>query len=109
MNSKIIIVLLGLTFISFSLKSQVVSDAKSQATAFTLAEEAPLTGTYQIVLKTGTDKYELTNDELFQIEKKRDAEEITYIEVNANVKIKIYPITLIKSKDFVPFETYVYE
>lgn len=99
----------GLTFISLSLKSQVVSDAKSQTTALTLAQEAPLTGTYQIVLKTGTDKYELSNDELFQIEKKRELDIVSYIQLNANVKIKIYPTTLVTSKGFVPFETYVYE
>lgn len=109
MRTKTRIIFLGFVFISIGLKSQVVSSAPSQASALTLAQEVPPTGTYQIVLKTGTDKYELTNEELFLIEKKRENEDISYIQINANVKIKIYPVALIKATDFVPFETYIYE
>lgn len=102
--------LLSLAILSvFTVKSQIVNTNPFEAAPLTQAEELPDTGTYQFVLKIDTDKPEITQDLLKQIKKSRDQNEITFIQLNNDVKIKIYPLSVITAKDFKPFETYIYE
>lgn len=95
--------------LSFVVRSQTVNTNPFEAAPLTLADELPGIGTYQFVLKIETDKPEITDAVLKQIEKSRDQNKITFIQLNENVKIKIHPINVIKAKDFKPFETYVYD
>ena len=67
------------------------------------ADELPVEGTYQIVLtNTTTTDVIIPEKLLFEVNKKRKAEEVVYIIVDKNTKIKILPYSIIYAKDFVP-------
>ena len=74
------------------------------------ADELPVEGTYQIVLTiTTTTDVIIPEKILFEVNKKRKAEEVAYIIVDKNTKIKILPYSIIYAKDFVPVATYITE
>jgi hypothetical protein len=68
-----------------------------------------LEGTYQVILSDKDLSTDISPEILSEIERNRDAEEITYLIINEQVKIKILPFSLIRSHEFVPLKTYSYE
>jgi|TARA_R110000787_G_scaffold118649_2_gene229527 hypothetical protein len=75
----------------------------------TFAKELPKEGTYQIIYKA-TERIPLIDNEiLFTVNEKRKAEEVEYIIVDEQTKIKILPYSIIYAKDFTPVSTYITE
>jgi len=52
---------------------------------------------------------EIDNEILFTVNEKRKAEEVEYIIVDEQTKIKILPYSIIYAKDFTPVSTYITE
>jgi hypothetical protein len=73
------------------------------------AKELPKEGTYQIIYKATESAPTIANEILFTVNEKRKAEEVVYIIVDEQTKIKILPYSIIYAKDFVPVETYISE
>ncbi|MBW6484492.1 MAG: hypothetical protein K0B10_15735 [Vicingaceae bacterium] len=73
------------------------------------AKELPKEGTYQIIYKATESIPTIANEILFTVNEKRKAEEVEYIIIDKNTKIKILPYSIIYAKDFVPVATYITE
>src|SRR5688572_23561609 len=97
MRSSLYIVFFLLLGLGFSAQNSMPFEARPLTEALPIAKK----GTYQVILKTGMDKIEIPNETLIETEKKRKENEIVYFQYTENIKIKIYPLSLINSKDFV--------
>lgn len=90
--------------------SIIVEEEQTQtASGISFAKELPKEGTYQIIYKATESIPTIANEILFTVNEKRKAEEVEYIIVNEQTKIKILPYSIIYAKDFVPVATYITE
>ncbi|HEY9082180.1 MAG TPA: hypothetical protein VIN73_02515 [Vicingaceae bacterium] len=90
--------------------SKIVEEEQTQTvSSISFAKELPKEGTYQIIYKATESTPTITNEILFTVNEKRKAEEVEYIIVDENTKIKILPYSIIYAKDFTPVATYITE
>ena len=90
--------------------SKIAKEEQVQtASGISFAKELPKEGTYQIIYNATESIPTIDNEILFTVNKKRKAEEVAYIIVDKNTKIKILPYSIIYAKDFVPVATYITE
>lgn len=90
--------------------SKIVEEEQVQtASGISFAKELPKEGTYQIIYKATESIPSIANEILFTVNEKRKAEEVEYIIVDENTKIKILPYSIIYAKDFTPVATYITE
>jgi len=108
---KYSIVLILLVFSSIAFSQDVIEEnTLSQTPSFLKGTtELPQEGTYQIIVDNKDIITNITKKTLLTINKKRQAENITYIVINEYVKIKILPYSVIRAKGFVPLKKYSYE
>ncbi len=90
--------------------SKIVEEEQIQtASGISFAKELPKEGTYQIVYNATESMPTIDNEILFTVNEKRKVEEVEYIIIDKNTKIKILPYSIIYAKDFVPVATYITE
>jgi len=89
---------------------EIVEEEQIQtAGGISFAKELPKEGTYQIIYKATESIPSIDNEILLTVNEKRKAEEVEYIIVNEQTKIKILPYSIIYAKDFTPVATYITE
>ena len=108
---KIYFFLTTILFFSFEGFSQVVTQDENtiNSSLIQLAEEMPEKGSYKILLKGEKTSREIPDEIMYQVNSKRLYDEVVFIEINKNVRIKILPFREIRDKNFTPIKTYVYE
>ena len=90
--------------------SKIVEEEQTQTvSSISFAKELPKEGTYQIIYRATESTPTITKEILFTVNEKRKAEEVEYIIVDENTKIKILPYSIIYAKDFTPVATYITE
>lgn len=89
---------------------EIVEEEQTQtASTISFAKELPKEGTYQIIYKATESIPTIADEILFTVNEKRKAEEVEYIIVDEQTKIKILPYSIIYAKDFTPVATYITE
>ncbi|MDQ3191200.1 MAG: hypothetical protein M3Q58_06380 [Bacteroidota bacterium] len=74
-----------------------------------LVKELPIEGTYQIIFQKNTEKREISDETLFLVNRKREFNNIVFMEIDKNTKIKIMPYIEINSKSFSPLPSFIIE
>ena len=69
----------------------------------------PQKGSYQILLKGENTSADIPDEIMYQVNSKRAYDEIVFIAVNENVRIKVLPYSMIRDINFTPLKTYVHE
>jgi hypothetical protein len=103
---------LGLSlFLGVFSKAQTAAPPSTiiEAAPLQLVEQLPIDGTYQILIKTGTEKVQVSDDILKKIDSNRQYDKEFFLKLNENARIKILPFTVIQATDFKPLEKYAYE
>lgn len=108
-------IIICFTTLSFSVYSQEVhekivnEESMTSSSEIAFAKELPKEGTYQIIYKATESAPTIANEILLTVNERRKAEEVVYIIVDEQIKIKILPYSIIYAKDFTPVATYITE
>ena len=70
-------------------------------------KEKALPGTYQIIYQGKANAEAVNGDILYEVEKARDENEVKYLVINDNIKIKILPASVVKSGNYAPLKEFV--
>ena len=63
-----------------------------------------LEGTFEVITMKNKKMFVVSNQNLLEIEKRRQETEEVFYELSSDVRIRIFPRSLINSPDFIPFK-----
>jgi hypothetical protein len=102
--------MIAFCFFIFTAKAQTAPpNTVFEAAPLQLVEQLPQDGTYQIILKKGSEQVQVADAILKQVDKNRQYDKESFLKVDEKTRIKILPYTTIQAKDFKPVDKYAYE